>query len=374
MMRVRNWIKIFLMVGLLTGACGSTQPIQDISDYHGKRPRNIILLVGDGMGIGQITAGMYSNDNYLHLERFPVLGLIKTTAADDLITDSAAGATAFSTGKKTYNGAIGVDVDTVPHPTILEIAESQGMRTGLVATSEIIHATPASFIAHQYNRLMYEEIAADFLDTDLDLMIGGGMKYFLKRRDKRNLLVEMRDKDYFIRNEQFPLRKLEVPPGKKLAYFTADLKPERKEKGRDYLPDAATFATQFLAERSGNQGFFLMIEGSQIDWGGHANDESYIITEVLDFNETIGRVLDFAEQDRHTLVIVTADHETGGFAINRGSEMGKLKTGFTTGGHTASMVPVFAFGPGAELFAGIYDNTQIFHRMMMAYGFSSVAP
>jgi alkaline phosphatase len=374
MMRVSNWIKVSLLGWLLVGACGSTQPVQNISDYHGKRPRNIILLIGDGMGIGQITAGMYSNDNYLHLERFPVIGLIKTTSADDLITDSAAGATAFSTGKKTYNGAIGVDADTVPQPTILEIAESQGMLTGLVATSEIIHATPASFIAHQYNRLMYEEIAEDFLATEVDLLIGGGMKYFLKRRDKRNLLLEMRENNYFVRNEQFPLRKLEVPPSKKLAYFTANQKPERKEKGRDYLPDAADFATKFLSERSGNRGFFLMIEGSQIDWGGHANDQEYIVSEMLDFDETVGRVLDFAEQDRHTLVIVTADHETGGFAINRGSEMGELKTGFTTGGHTSNMVPVFAFGPGAELFAGIYDNTQIFHRMMMAYGFSSVEP
>jgi alkaline phosphatase len=373
-MPVRNWMKASLVAWLLTGACGSTLPVYEVTEYQGKHPRNIILLIGDGMGIGQITAGMYSNRNHLNLERCPVVGLIKTTSSDDLITDSAAGATAFSTGKKTYNGAIGVDADTVSQPTILEIAESQGMLTGLVATSEIIHATPASFIAHQYNRLMYEEIAADFLNTDIDLFIGGGMKYFAKRRDKRNLLVEMREKGYFVRNEQFPLRKLEVPPNLKLAYFTADMKPDRKEKGRDYLPDAAEFATRFLSERSLNRGFFLMIEGSQIDWGGHANDEDYIISEVLDFDEAVGRVLDFAQQDKHTLVIITADHETGGFAINRGSEMGKLKTGFTTGGHTASMVPVFAYGPGAELFAGIYDNTQIFHRMMMAYGFSVAEP
>lgn len=374
MTRVSNWIKASLIAWLVTGACGSTQPVHQVTEYHGKKPRNIILLIGDGMGIGQITAGMYSNDNHLHLERCPVVGLIKTTSSDDLITDSAAGATAFATGKKTYNGAIGVDADTVPQPTILEIAKSQGLKTGLVATSEIIHATPASFIAHQYNRLMYEEIAADFLNTDVDLLIGGGMKYFVKRRDKRNLLVEMKEDNYFIRNEQFPLRKLLVPPTHKLAYFTADMKPDRKEKGRDYLPDAAEFATQFLSERSGNQGFFLMIEGSQIDWGGHANDEEWVISEMLDFNETIGRVLDFAQEDKHTLVIITADHETGGFAINRGSEMGKLKTGFTTGGHTGNMVPVFAYGPGAELFAGVYDNTQIFYRMMMAYGFSVPEP
>jgi len=372
-MGVRVILQILLIGWLIMGACGSTQRIIPQNYTPQKKPRNIVLLIGDGMGIGQITAGMYSNKNYLHLERFPVIGLIKTTSADDLITDSAAGATAFATGKKTYNGAIGVDEDTVAVPTILEIAEEHGLATGLVATSEIIHATPASFIAHEYNRLRYEEIAADFLDTPVDLMIGGGRKYFMRRRDKRNLLVEMEELGYYIRNEKVPMRKLECPPDKKMAYFTADLKPKKKAKGRDYLPDAAELALGFLQERS-QKGFFLMIEGSQIDWGGHANDDDYIISEMLDFNETVGNVLDFAEQDKHTLVVVLADHETGGFAVNRGSDRGKLKTGFTTGGHTGNMVPVFAYGPGSELFAGIYDNTEIFHKLMGAYGFHEDTP
>jgi len=333
----------------------------------------VVLLIGDGMGIGQITAGMYSNKNQLNLERCPVVGLVKTTSGNDLITDSAAGATAFATGKKTYNGAIGVDMDTVAHPTLLEIAERQGLATGLVATSEIVHATPASFIAHRYNRMLFEDIAADFLATDIDLFMGGGWKYFGDRRDDRNLVSELEAKGYLVHYDPAAPRRLEVPVGMNLAYFTAEKKPDRKAKGRDYLPDAAHYAVDFLHTRN-PKGFFLMIEGSQIDWGGHANSPEYIVSEMLDFDEAVGRVLDFAAQDDHTLVIITADHETGGFAVNRGSEMGKLRTGFTTGSHTGNMVPVFAYGPGAELFAGIYDNTLIFHKIMAAYGFSAPEP
>ena len=372
-MFARFWIQALAMGWLLLAACGSSEPMTTRRDFQGKRPRNIVLMIGDGMGIGQITAGLYSNRNQLNLERFHVIGLVKTTSGDDLITDSAAGATAYATGKKTYNGAIGVDMDTVAHPTILEIAEQNGLATGLIATSEIIHATPASFIAHVYNRLMYEDIALDFMDTEVDLLIGGGYKYFAKRRDNRDLIAEFNSRGYQVENEGHSLRRLEVPANKNLAYFTAETKPDRVMNGRRYLPDAAEYGLEFLSQRS-SQGFFLMVEGSQIDWGGHANNQEYIITEMLDFDETIGEVLDFAEADGHTLVIVTADHETGGFAINRGSEMGDLETRFTTGGHTGNMVPVFAYGPGAEQFAGIIDNTEIFEKMVSAFGFNAPKP
>ncbi|MEM9987191.1 MAG: alkaline phosphatase, partial [Bacteroidota bacterium] len=317
-------LTLLLGIGLLI-SCNTAKPVANQTDYRGKKPRNIVLMIGDGMGIGQITAGMYSNRNRLNLERCPVVGLIKTTSGDDLITDSAAGATAFATGRKTYNGAIGVDMDTIPHPTVLELCESQGLATGLIATSEIIHATPACFIAHEYNRLRYENIAADFLDVEVDLMIGGGYKYFSNRRDSRDLIAELEEKGYFVKNGHPSLRRLEVPPSLNLAYFTAETKPDRKVEGRNYLPDAATFALDFLKSR-GSKGFFLMVEGSQIDWGGHENNPEYIITEMLDFDQTLGEVLDFAEEDGETLVIITADHETGGFAINRGSEMGDLRT------------------------------------------------
>ena len=330
-------------------------------------PKNIILLIGDGMGVTQISAGMYMNGNKLNLEKFPVIGLHKAYSGSHLITDSAAGATAFSCGVKTYNGAIGVDMDSMPVKTILEIAEEKGMATGMVSTSTIVHATPASFIAHQKGREMYEAIAADFMNTEIDFFVGGGKKYFDRRStDDRDLYKELQDKDYVVSDYfQHDLIKSELSWKKNFAYFTADNDPLPVSQGRDYLYAASKMAMAFLSKRS-SEGFFLMIEGSQIDWGGHANDSDYIVSEMLDFNRTIGAVLDFASKNRETLVIVTADHETGGYSILKESRMDSLATAFTTDYHTADLIPVFAFGPGANAFGGIYENTAIFKKMLKA--------
>lgn len=334
-------------------------------------PKNIILMIGDGMGLTQISAGLYSNNNQLHLEQFPVIGLHKPYASNDLITDSAAGATAFACGVKTYNGAIGVDPDTIPIKTILEESEDRGMSTGLVATSTIVHATPASFIAHQKQRKMYEEIAADFLKTEVDLLIGGGKKYFDQRTiDDRNLYKELEAKGYLVSDYfQNDFDQVAYNNNQNFAYFTANDDPLPVASGRDYLLPSVAMAPPFLkAHDTSDKGFFLMIEGSQIDWGGHANNSEYIITEMIEFDKAIGMVLEFAKKDGETLVIVTADHETGGYAINPGSTMDSIIAGFTSDYHTGSLIPVFAFGPGAELFAGIYENTAIHTKMRTALG------
>jgi alkaline phosphatase len=161
-----------------------------------KEVKNIIFLIGDGMGTSHVYAGLIANKGNSYIKTMPVSGFNKTNSSDKLITDSAAGATAFSIGEKTHNGAIGVDKNDVPKKTILEMAEENGMSTGLVASCEITHATPASFIAHQPSRGMYEEIAADFLKTDIDVFIGGGRNHFDKRKDGRNLLMELEAKGY----------------------------------------------------------------------------------------------------------------------------------------------------------------------------------
>lgn len=336
-----------------------------------KKAKNIILMIGDGMGITQISSGLYSNSNYLHLERFKDIGLHKNYSSDALITDSAAGATAFACGVKTYNGAIGVDQDTNAVETILEEAEMKDLKTGLIATSTIDHATPASFIAHNRARGNYEEIALDFLNTDSEIFIGGGQKSFERRKmDERNLSNELRSKGYkvvsFVDKE---IDEIDMTEVEKLMYYTADGSPLMVSQGRDYLQPASILAVDHLNKNNKN-GFFLMIEGSQIDWGGHANDANYIITEMIEFDKTIGAVLDFAEKDGNTLVIVTADHETGGFAIQKESKMDSLVTAFTSDYHTGDLIPVFAYGPGSEKFRGIYENTEIYFKMREAYGWS----
>ena len=341
------------------------------ADYTGEMPRNIILMIGDGMGLSQISAAMFLNDNHLELEHFPVVGLQKTHAANDLVTDSAASATAMACGVKTYNGAIGVDVNKKPVKSILEEAKANGLAVGLVTTTTIVHATPAAFIAHVEQREMYEEIALELLKTPVDFFIGGGKKYFDRRQmDDYDLYRELQNSGYVV-SDYFrkELSEISFDHQKKFAYFTADDDPLPVAQGRDYLPLASRLATGFLDKRGREKGFFLMIEGGQIDWGGHAHDADYIISEVLDFNRAIAEVLQFAREDGKTLVIVTADHETGGFAINPGSTVDSLITAFTTDYHTAVMVPVFAFGPGAELFKGVYDNTAIHTKMRQAFGF-----
>ena len=334
------------------------------------KPKNVILMIGDGMGISQITAGMYKNGNKLNLEKFKTLGLHKSHAYNDLITDSAAAATAFACGVKTYNGAIGVDIDTLPVKSILEEADDKGLATGMVATSTIVHATPASFVSHQRLRSMYENIAADFLNVELDYFVGGGKKYFDRREsDDRNLIEELKDKGYFI-SDYFTAPFDMVTPyiKKNFGYFTADDSPLSVAQGRGYLMAASKVGMRFLRKHS-DKGFFMMIEGSQIDWGGHANNSDYIISEMIDFDRTIGAVLDFAEKNGETLVIVTADHETGGYSIVQGSRMDSLATKFTTNYHTADLIPVFAYGPKAELFGGVYENTAIYSKIREAFGF-----
>lgn len=313
------------------------------------------------MGINQVYAGMVANGNILQLERFYHLGLSKTYSSDNLVTDSGAGATALSIGRKTFNGAIGVGPDSSLYETILESAQKAGKSTGLVATCDITHATPASFAAHQPNRDWNEAIAEDIANAKVDLLIGGGIKHFEARKDQKNLLAAMEDRGVqVVRTEEALFNVKSLP----VAALLWDEDAPAKHKGRnDILPLSTLWALERLS--TNEKGFFLMVEGSQIDWGGHANDADYITAEMIDFDKAIGFALDFAERNKETLIIVTADHETGGFAINGGKpNENTFKAAFTTEKHTATMVPVFAFGPGAENFTGIMDNTQLYEKMM----------
>ncbi|MEO0556538.1 MAG: alkaline phosphatase, partial [Bacteroidota bacterium] len=276
-------------------------------------------------------------------------------------------------GIKTYNGSIGMSMDSIPHRTILEEAEAQGIATGLVATCFIVHATPAAFYAHQPLRTMNEEIALDLVDKDVDLIIGGGKKYFDRRdQDDRNLYEELQEKGYQVSDySKLDLTQVNFHTRSKVIHFTADRHPVPVSAGRNYLPYASKAAPRFLKNYNSDKGFFLMIEGSQIDWAGHGNEGDLMIEEVLDFDRAVGEALRFAQADGNTLLIVTADHETGGMAINPGSKIGEINTEFTTNGHTAALVPVYAYGPGAEDFQGIYENTAIYYKMKRLLGLES---
>jgi len=364
-----NVLKLFLAI-IMIGApiVTSAENSPDSLRTKSKTPKNIILMIGDGMGVAQIYSGYTANKGKLNLERFKFIGFSKTYSADNYITDSGAGATAISTGQKTKNGSIAVDTAGRPLKTILDYFEESGKATGLVATSAITHATPASFIAHNVDRNDYEGIAKDFLKTDIDVFVGGGRKNFAERKDSADLIKELIKKGYTITDTILQFKNLKT---NKLAGFTSWGHNPSIINGRGNMLSIGT-KTAINILKNNKSGFFLMVEGSQIDWGGHDNDINYVTSEMVDFDKVIGEVLDFAEKDGNTLVIVTADHETGGLAINGGSiEEGKVDASFSTNHHTAVMVPVFAFGPGAENFTGIFENTSLFDKMMRVMLFKS---
>lgn len=330
-----------------------------------RKAKNIILMIGDGMGVTQIYAAMSVAEKPLNIEKFKHIGFHKTYSASNYTTDSGAGGTALATGVKTKNKHIGVDSSGVPLKSILHYAQNNMLATGLVSTSAITHATPASFVSHVNNRYEYEQIAMGFLDFDVDIFIGGGKAHFENRSDSLNLIDSLIKRDYMVLND-YSL--IDSKTESKLAVFTADKhNPEFRENRGDMLPVSTEKAIDYL--KKDKDGFFLMVEGSQIDWGGHDNDIEYITTELIDFDKAVGKALEFAKQDGETLLIVTADHETGGLSLTDGNISKKqIAAKFSTDHHTGVMVPVFAFGPGAEDFQGIYQNTDVFEKMLKAYG------
>ena len=354
---MKKHLTLFLLI-ILTCLL-STSYSNSKSNNTTNKPQNIILLIGDGMSIPQICASMLTQESPTSFEQFPVTGLVKTYSKSHRITDSAAGGTAIATGHKTNNGMIGMNADSIAVPSMLEIFSDRGMKTGVIATSYITHATPASFVAKNINRNNYEEIAADFANSDkVDLLIGGGRNHFNKRKDNINLIEKMQSDGW---NYYDTLINVDTSANKIIILADNDHLPPYSMRG-NFLPEATSLALRNLKNENG---FFLMVEGSQIDFACHDKDSTYLINEMNDFNNTINVVLEFAEENPNTLVIVTADHETGGLTIVDPDEnYTKTNLHFSNGSHTPLLVPIFAFGPEANRFTGIMDNTDIFKKII----------
>ncbi len=331
--------------------------------------RNVILCIGDGMGFEHVALSRHAgNAPQLWMETLPVTGEIETGSANKKVTDSAAAGTAMACGIKTNNGMIGMTPDEVQYHSILELLAQDGWKTGLVATSQITHATPASFSAHITSRSNQKGIAPQMLDNRVDVMFGGGRKYWLPkgdggiRDDKQDLLAQAREAGYQVIATRQELSKLKKTPA--IGAFGKDglttVAPEPS------IAEMSGKAISLLSRKS-KQGFFLMIEGSQIDWAAHGNDAGRVIRQTLLFDMAVREAIEFAKRDGHTLVIVTSDHETGGLTVKPDKNDG-LKTKWSTGGHTADNVPLYAFGPGAEKFSGQMDNTDIPKRIAKLTG------
>ena len=383
---MKQLVFIFITVGSLFGASSAFgKPKKPI------KPKHIVLIIGDGTGLAQWSAynakrtqGINSMDSAaIVFTDFPVIGFSLTSSADAFITDSGAGATALATGKKANNYMIGMAADSTKPITISEIAHRMGKSTGIAVTCELTHATPGSFFAHQPSRKLMNEIGADFItgmsphdladlqerngQTDvgsqfvkkgsIDVALGGGRKYFDTNALKNN--------GYAIGTGYEAMKQLQNQ-GRRVVFYDDQPFPPKAHEGRNkegmYLADASesVLNTMFLNPK----GSFTMIEGSQVDWAGHENDSTYLMSEMEDFDVAIRRVIAMAKADKNTLVIVTADHETGGLSL---TDWDKARSQpamhFSTGHHTGIPVPVFAYGPGAELFSGAYQNTAIFTKI-----------
>ena len=362
--RTLQLASLFFLILLIFSACNQAKV--EKKESH-KKPKNIIFMIGDGMGVDQVYAAYTAKHGYLEMARCNVYGYNKTYSANDYVTDSAAGATAFATGKKGNNGTLSISPEGDTLSTILEIAEKHGLGTGLVATCKMTHATPAAFIAHNIDRNNYDEIALDFLKTDVDVFIAGGRNNFENRPDSVNLSDILRQRNYQVVYDTTAVK--EITQGK-VAGFLYDDHPPKFSDGRGRMLEIASLKAIELLDVF-DKGFFMMIEGSQIDWGGHDNDSQYIVDEAVDFDNVVGKVLDFAEQDGETLVVITADHECGGYALLGGDyEKATVEGAFCTDHHSGVMVPIFAFGPGAEKFSGIIENTDFFDNFMELFGFN----
>lgn len=340
--------------------------VEKIAGQAGKdKPKNIILMVGDGMGLATMFTAWTANRGQLNIENSQYVGLCKTYSANQLITNSAAAATALATGRKTNNGSVGIDVNGKPLTSILEIAGRHGLSTGLIATCNILDATPAAFVAKTGDRHQWAEIALQYVANEVDFICGGGWKNFRKGKDGKDLTKELAAKGYQLPRTLGELEKIEK--GKVFALLADGDLSLPKERG-DVLSRAAMKALELLSQD--DRGFFLMVEGSMIDDGGHDNRLDRLMDEVHDFDRTVGNVLKWAAEDGETLVVVTSDHETGGWTLLGGDiTTGKVKGKFSTDDHSGVMVPVYSFGPRAETFTGIFENTDLFYKMLGAYGF-----
>jgi alkaline phosphatase len=322
------------------------------SDQQDTEVKNIILLIGDGNGLTQISSSVLANGGALTLTQFKSIGLLKTQSADDFTTDSAAAGTAIATGVKTNNRAIGVDSLGSPVMNLTEVLHEKGFLSGCITTDEITGATPSAFYAHRTDRSDRDGIISDLYKSKLSLLIGGGATSVASGINEIGFVIAESSDDINTSKE------------KRVAHFLSQEGVPSILEGRGAaLAKATKNSLTFLNNK--NKPFFLMVEGAQIDSYGHYNNVPGIVSEGIDFDRAITEAVKFADATGNTLVIVTADHETSGFSIPQGNlESGMIEGDFTTEDHTAAMVPIFAYGPRSDEFQGVYDNYSVFSKIL----------
>ncbi|WP_422082464.1 alkaline phosphatase [Ulvibacterium sp.] len=322
------------------------------SDQKDRPVKNVILLIGDGNGLAQISSSVFGNGGELTLTQLKSIGFIKTQSADDFTTDSAASGTALATGTKTNNRAIGVDDKGNSLKNITELLYENGFNSGCITTDMITGATPAAFYAHRKDRSDTEGIISDLSKSKLSLLVGGGANSFERQIAQMGFSI-LENTDGMAQSEE-----------KRIAHFISkDDVPSVLEGRGAVLAEATKNGLAFLKAKKAP--FFLMVESAKIDSYGHENYVPGIVSEGIDFDRAITEALKFADSTGNTLVVVTADHETSGFSLPQGNLESQMVEGdFTTHDHTGIMVPLFAYGPHSQEFQGIYENTEVYDKII----------
>ena len=330
---------------------------------------NVIYMIGDGMALPQVYAAMVASREEMTFSQFPYIGVVDTHSASNDITDSAAGGTALASDHKTKNAMIGMNPDTIPMMTVFDALGELGKETGIVVTSYVTHATPAAFYAEVPHRKQYEEIAVQMAENPyLNLIIGGGMRYFNERTDSLNLVERMENELGW--KVYDTLADIDVTFKKYAVMADKNHMPHAAERG-DFLPRAVKTALKTLD--GAENGFFLMVEGSQIDMACHAHDSVWMMDEMMDFDYAVKVALDYAKEKGNTLVVVTADHETGGLTLpDPQGHYTNVTFNYSTGSHTCLPVMVYAYGPGAEQFTGWMQNNELKAKIMNACGYENI--
>lgn len=374
MRRVQTVLAMLPLVWACTATSPATSGVPERSAANaGAEVRNIIILIADGAGVGLWTAASFASDA-LAVKEFPVVGLVATRSASHKVTDSGAGASVYATGERVTNRTISVGPSSAcPLPrssdttrvwpagcnrldSWFHLAREKGKSTGIVTTTTVVDATPAAFVVHSPSRYWYDEIASELATARLDVMFGGGRRYFAgaTRRDRLDLLGGM------------CASAVCLSTAADLAAYRPDARPVVglfAETDMDQHParpvGLPAMVEQALAKlQSDPDGFVAMFESEATDNATHANAPLERITaDILEFDRAVAVAHAFARRTPGTLVIVTGDHETGGVSL--AETAGDFALRYTTTGHTASHVPLFAFGPGAEAFGGLRENYEI---------------
>lgn len=319
--------------------------------------RNVILMIGDGMGLEQVSCAWVVNKGKLNFDLFPQVGLSRTWCTDALITDSGAGGTALAAGQKTAMNHVGTAADTTDLPSVLVKAKQLGKKTGIAVTCHFADATPCDFACHNEYRYNQEDLIADYLECGVDYLSGGGTDWFteVKRTDGRNIMTEMEEAGYTVATTEKELTEAALPV---IGILSPDNLPIAKERG-DLFRNTVRYGLDILSREGGDKGFVMMIEGSCIDDWLHGNNIANAMEELLDFDRTIGDVLEWAAKDGHTLVVVTADHATACLTLQDGDlETGEIGVHFASESHNGIAVPIYAWGPGSDKFTGIRENDE----------------